>query len=161
MKKADVISKIDELIEGPVYLIDIFPSTVPRKADNRYFEIEEFFQHNREEIDRKFTSILLKLYCYYDFWISAWRSEHEVFENPDLGQLTSLIKRCFSGEWKSREYINIILPECNSMIILNGDDLYMRVYNPSDFLKSRILELAQSEGLFFRQVSENSSGFGK
>lgn len=156
MKKADVISKIDELIEGPVYLVDIFPSTVLPKADNRYFEVEEFFQHNREEIDRKFTSILLKLYCYYDFWISAWRSEHEVFENPDLGQLTSLIKRCFSGEWKSREYINIILPECNSMIILNGDDLYMGVYNPSEFLKSLILELAQSEGLFFRKASEDS-----
>ena len=156
MKKADAISKIDELIEGPVYLIDIFPGTVPPKPDNRYFGVEEFFQHNREEIDKKFTSILLKLYCYYDFWISAWRSEHEVFENPDLDQLTSLIKHCFAGEWKSKEYINIILPECNSMIILNGDDLHMRVYHPSEYLKSLILELAQSEGLFFRKVSEDS-----
>ena len=158
MKKADIISKIDELIEGPVYLVDIFPGTVPRKPDNRYFEVEEFFQHSREEIDRKFTSILLKLYCYCDFWISAWRPEHEIFENPDVGELTSLIKHCFTGEWKPRDYINIVLPECDSMIILNGDDLYMEVYHPSGYLKSLILELAQSEGLFFRQVSENSSG---
>lgn len=149
MKKADVISKIDELIEGPVYRIDIFPDTAPQKSDSRYFEVEKFFQHDRTEIDRKLTNILLKLYCYYDFWISAWQSEHEVFENPDAGQLTSLIKHCFAGEWKSRDYINIILPECNSMIILNGDDLYMGVYHPSECLKGLIRELAQSEGLFF------------
>ncbi len=42
------------------------------------------------------------------------------------------------------------------MIILNGDDLYMGVYSPSEFLKSLISELAQSEGLFFRKVSEDS-----
>ena len=47
MKKADIISKIDELIEGPVYLVDIFPGTVPRKPDNRYLEVEECFQHSR------------------------------------------------------------------------------------------------------------------
>lgn len=157
MNRADMISKIDELIEGPISLIDIFPGTTPAKDNNRYFAVEEFFQRNRAEIDRKFTNILLKLYCYYDFWISAWRSEHEVFENPDLGQLTSLIQHCFAGEWKARDYINIILPECNSMIVLNGDDLYMGVYHPSERLESLISELAQSEGLFFHKVPENRS----
>nr|WP_325232184.1 hypothetical protein [uncultured Oscillibacter sp.] len=155
MKKADVVSKIDELIEGPVYRMDIFPGIAPPKNDRRYFAVEEFFQHHREEIDRKFTSILLKLYGYYDFWISAWRSEHEVFENPDVGQLASLIQHCFAGEWKARDYINIVLPECDSMIILNGNDLYMQVYHPSKCLKSLILELAQSEGLFFYKVSKD------
>lgn len=41
MKREDVISKIDGLIKGPVYLIDIFPDTVPSKPDNRYFKIKE------------------------------------------------------------------------------------------------------------------------
>lgn len=35
------------------------------------------------------------------------------------------------------------------MLILNGNDLYMGVYHPSEGLESLILELAQSEGLFF------------
>jgi len=149
MKRTDVISKIDELIEGPVYRIDIFPGTGTQKPGNRCFEVEEFFQHNRAEINRKFTSMLIKLYSYYDFWVSAWLSGHEVFENPDLGQLAGLIEHCFAGEWKARDYINIVLPECNSMLILNGNDLYMGVYHPSEGMESLILELAQSEGLFF------------
>ncbi|MCI6149572.1 MAG: hypothetical protein MR705_03925 [Flintibacter sp.] len=153
MKSADMIAKIDELIKGPVYHIDIFPCTVHPKHDNRCVEVEKFFQHNRKEIDKKFVNILLKLYCYYDFCVSAWVSKHEVFENPDLDRLISLIEHCFEGEWEARDYINIVLPECNSMIILNGDDLYMGVYHPNESLKNLILELAQSEGLFFHKIS--------
>lgn len=154
MKKEEFISKIDELIKEPVYLIDIFPNTVPFKPNNRYFEIEEFLQNNREEIDRKFISVLVKLYCYYDFWIASWLPEYETCENPDSTKLISLIKHCFEGELKLRGYIDIFLPECNSVIILNGEDLYMSVYNPTEHLKEIISELSQSEGLFFRKVSE-------
>ena len=151
MQKEDIISKIDRLTKGPVYIIDIFPNKVPSKPDNRYFEFENFIQNNREEIDWKFMIILLKLYCYYDFWVSSCALEQDVFENPDLSHLIGLAKSCFMGK-----SINIILPECDSMIVLNGDDLYMSVYNPNDHLKSLISDLSQSEGLFFREVPEES-----
>ncbi len=38
------------------------------------------------------------------------------------------------------------------MIILNGDDLYMMLYNPDDELKALVKELAHSEGLFFYEA---------
>ena len=59
----DIISKIDELLEKPCYLIDIFPYTVPETADRRYFRVEEYFQKNRKEWNEKFCRLLLKLYC--------------------------------------------------------------------------------------------------
>lgn len=37
-----------------------------------------------------FLKLTNSLYCCYDFWVSAWRSEHEVFENAELDQLASL-----------------------------------------------------------------------
>ena len=49
----DIISKIDELIEKPCYLIDIFPCTVPETSDKRYFAIEEYFQNNRADWNKK------------------------------------------------------------------------------------------------------------
>ena len=142
----DVISEIDLLIEKTSFLIDIFPERIPPKADNRYFEIEEYFQGQRAELNRKWTNILLKLYCYYDYLISAG---DVVLENPAPSKLVSLIERCFEGEWRSRDYINVILPECHSMIILNGDDLYMTLYNPDERLKDIIFRLVHAEGLFF------------
>ena len=57
----DVISEIDRLIEKPHFLIDIFPEQIPPKADNRYLEMEEYFQRHRAELNRKLTNILLKL----------------------------------------------------------------------------------------------------
>ena len=145
----DIISKIDELIELPSFLIDIFPKDVPRKNANRYFDVEEYFQHQGQHSE-KFVRILLTLYCYYDFVVSA---QEEVMENPTPNQLVCLINHCFEGEYRSRDYINIILPECNSMMILNGDDLYMILKNPDERLKELVSDLAHAEGLFFYQAA--------
>lgn len=141
----DVISEIDNLIETTSFLIDSFPEQIPQKEDKRYLDVEEYFQMHRTEINKKLTNILLKLYCYYDFLISLG---DEVIENPAPSQLVSLINHCFEGEWRSRDYINVILPECHSMIILNGDDLYMTLYNPDERLKGIIFSLVHAEGLF-------------
>lgn len=141
----DIISKIDELIEKPCYLIDIFPSTVPGTPDRRYFRVEEYFQKNRTEWNRKFCNLLLKLYCYYDFWVSAGE---KLEKNPEPDLLAKWIQHCFEGDWKNRDYINIILPSCNAMIILNGDDLYMILYNPDQQLMGIISQLAGAEGFF-------------
>lgn len=142
----DIISKIDELIEKPCYLIDIFPCTVPETSDRRYFVIEEYFQNNRNDWNKKFRNLLLKLYCYHDFWVSFG---NELSKNPEPNLLAKWIQHCFEGNWRTRDYINIILPGCNAMVILNGDDLYLSLYNPDEPLKNLISQLAGAEGFFF------------
>ncbi len=146
---ADMISKIDELIAKPCYLIDIFPYTVPETADRRYFMVEEYFQRNRQEWNEKFRRLLLKLYCYYDFWCLFGE---ELAENPKPDLLAEWIGHCVEGDWKERDHINIILPACNAMMILNGDDLYMSVYNPDGQLMDLISQLAAAEGFFFYEA---------
>lgn len=141
----DIISKIDELIEKPRYLIGIFPCAVPQTLDSRYFMVEEYFQKNRTEWNRKFCNLLLKLYCYYDFWVSAGE---KLAKNPEPELLAEWIWHCFEGDWKERDYINIILPACNAMVILNGDDLYMILCNPDKQLMDIIMQLAGAEGFF-------------
>ena len=141
----DIISKIDELIEKPRYLIDIFPCAVPQTLDSRNFMVEEYFQKNRTEWNRKFCNLLLKLYCYYDFWVSAGE---KLAKNPEPELLAEWIWHCFEGDWKERDYINIILPACNAMVILNGDDLYMILCNPDKQLMDIIMQLAGAEGFF-------------
>lgn len=146
MNEADIIEKIDALLEKPRYLIDIFPCTAPQTDDRRYFEIEEYFQKNRKELNEKFCRILMKLYCYYDFWVSAGT---ETVKNPCPEQLADWISHCFAGKWRERDYINIILLGCDAMMILNGDDLYMILCNPDQQLRELAAQLAGAEGLFF------------
>lgn len=148
---ANIISKIDQLIEKPCYLIDIFPHTVPKTTDGRYFAVEEFFQNNRAELNEKFCRILLKLYCYYDFLVLAGE---ETAENPQVSQLINWVRHCFAGAWQKRDYINIILLDCNAMVVLNGDDLYMSLYNPDEKLVKLASQLAGGEGLFLYKAPE-------
>ena len=41
---ANIAAKIEEMMDEPCYLIDIFPYTVPKTPDGRYFAVEEYFQ---------------------------------------------------------------------------------------------------------------------
>lgn len=145
----DICARIDELIEKPLWLIDIFPHTVPPDSGGRYLAVEEHLQRHRKGINRRFANLLLKLYCYYDFVVSH---SDGCIENLSPKRLLRCIERCFDGEPRKRDYINIILPRVNAMIILNGDDLYMMLYNPDDELKALVKELAHSEGLFFYEA---------
>lgn len=136
----------ERIMEKKAYLVDIFPETVPQKADNRYFEVERYFQRNRSEFDRKLTAVILKLYCYFDYTVE---SEDRVIENPQTAELTVQLEKCFRGE---SGYINIVLTECEAMLTVNRDDLYMSVYNVSGRAKELLAELTASEGLFFYEA---------
>lgn len=148
----ELSDKIDALMDKKAYLIDIFPKTVPQKADNRFFAVEKYFQQNRPELKRKLTSIILKLYCYYNFTVVI---DDNIIENPQVEALTVLLKNCFSGELG---YINIVLPECEAMLSLNYGDLYMTTYNVSGELKELLTQLVNAEGLFFYEATFGDFG---
>ncbi|EWM55091.1 hypothetical protein [Ruminococcus flavefaciens] len=144
--------KIDALMDKKAYLIDIFPKTVPQRADNRYFAVEKYFQQNRFELERKLTYIILKLYCYYDLTVVI---DDNITENPQADELTVLLEKCFSGELR---YINIVLPECEAMLLLNYGELYITAYNVSGELKELLAQLVSAEGMFFYEAPHGSFG---
>ena len=148
----ELIDRIDALVDKKAYLIDIFPKTVPQKADNRYFAVEKYFQQNRSEFERKLTAIILKLYCYYDLTVVT---DDNITENPQAEELTVLLEKCFSGELG---YINIVLPECEAMLSLSYGDLYMTAYNVSGELKELLAQLVNAEGLFFYEAPLDNFG---
>lgn len=137
---------IEGLLNKKQHIIDIFPMTVPQKEDNRYFAAEKYFQRNRADLDRKLTNIILKLYCYYD--MTAVTADNTV-KDPDVSEFVTLLYSCFSG---GVGYVNILLPECEVLLTLNSDDLYMTVYNAQGEAAELISQLVSAEGLFFREA---------
>jgi len=144
--KMNIYPLIEELLNKKPHIIDIFPMTVPQKADDRYFAAEKYFQRNRADLDRKLTNIILKLYCYYD--MTAVTADNSV-KDPDVSELVTLLYSCFSG---GVSYVNILLPECEVLLTLNSDDLYMTVYNAHGEAAELISQLVSAEGLFFRRA---------
>lgn len=143
----DILSRIETLIEKPAFLIDIFPKTIPQREDNRYFVIEKYFQNRRTETDQKFLNILLKLYCYYNCIISY--APAKLLENTTPDQVLAFLDSFVMGNNQITDSINILLLECDALLVLNRDDLYITVYNPDSYLKNLLSQLVYSEGLFF------------
>ena len=90
----DIMEKTEALFEKEAWLIDIFPKTVPYREDGRYFKAEQILQKDRAEIQRRFTRIILKLYCYHDLSVTGSGLS---FALPEPEMLASLLKRFFGA----------------------------------------------------------------
>ena len=75
-------SIIDNYLEKPYWVIDILPKQVPANGQGQYFKIEEYFLKEPQfgMICKKFSSILIKLNCYYD--ISVCNTLNKWSDNP-------------------------------------------------------------------------------
>ncbi|WP_324823944.1 hypothetical protein [Sinanaerobacter sp. ZZT-01] len=147
----DKYDKIDELLEETCYIVDFLPQRVPKNSEGQYFKIEEYFRKNGEmaKLYQKFADILLKINCYYDFDVSyrgSWT------KNPLPEELADWIKECTFGK---KDYMNILIEDESTMIVVNGDDLYLSCYNLNEKMKSLLGKLAAAEGLFLWNTKED------
>ncbi len=136
--------KIDELLNTTCYVIDTLPKRVEKDNEGHYFAVEEYYLEQAElhKLYWKFIDVLLKLNCYYDFQVSF---QEEWSRNPLPKILAEWVFQCVEVK---KNYINILIESQNAMITVNGDYLYMSLYNPSDQLMNIIEKLARAEGLF-------------
>ena len=69
-------------------------------------------------------------------------------ENPSPKRLERLVEKCTGSQ---KDYLNILIDQERAMVILNGDNLYLSVYDPDLRLRQLLQDLAACEGLFFWQ----------
>ena len=133
-------SIIDNYLEKPYWVIDILPKQVPANVQGQYFEIEKYFLKEPQfgMICKKFSSILIKLNCYYD--ISVCNTLNKWSDNP--------LPETIEDSLTSGKTVYVVLKSEDAMIGFNGDDHYMTLYNPSENLLELVKLLAHSEGLF-------------
>lgn len=136
---------IETLLNKPYWVIDFLPEQVPDGSAGQFFAVEEYYLRKPalSTLRRRFTDILLKLNCYYDFQVCAADSE-EFVRNPAPDILASRVL-------DTQENLCILLPREDALITLDRDDTCMTVYNPSETLLNRLRLLATAEGLFLWQ----------
>ena len=137
---------IDDYLTKPYWIIDILPKQVPSERRGPYFEIEKYFlkPEQLEQITRRYTNLLIKLNCYYNFSV-CHALEHWV-ENP---------KPEYLMEWlRSGQMLYVVIDSADAMIGFTGDEHYMTLYNPNSELLELIKPLAASEGLFFWECKD-------
>lgn len=131
---------IEQILAKPYWVIDFLPKQVPSHSNGQFFEIEKYFLSNElHGILQTFTTILLKLNCYYDFEVCRCTID-EWTKNPTPKDLT---------EWvMGQESLCIIFKDADAMITINSDDTHMTLYNPNEELIELTRSIANSESLF-------------
>ncbi|MDO4170014.1 MAG: hypothetical protein Q4D45_08945 [Lachnospiraceae bacterium] len=145
------LEQVEKLLDmSSWFVIDIFPEQIRKENADQYFKVEKYYLKTKEvkRICHKFINIILKLNCYYDFYIcfhKKWR------KNPKPDKVAKWIKKCMLDKKGS---INILLDNEKTLLTIDRDDLCFSIYHPSEEFKSIVLQLAKSEGLYLREVRE-------
>lgn len=125
---------IDELLQLPYWIIDIFPEQVPKNSSGQFFAVEKYFLEEKRlaGIKQKHINVVLKLNCYRKIYLD-W----EAAEVPSPGQI---------AEEMRKRYLYIFIDD--SMILSEPDDTHMTVFGPDEKLLNLIRAIAAGEGLF-------------
>ena len=136
--------KIEEMLERPYWIVDILPERVPADSPGRYFDVEQYYldESRIKELRRKQLGVLLKLYCYCSFTFSFDVGLHWV-KNPAPAEIERrLLTNGLAGS------IHIMIDGGKTMVVLNLDDTYMTVYDPTERVLELLQKLTSAEGLF-------------
>ena len=133
---------------GPVMVIDFLPRQVPPDRGPLYFPVERYLTE-RPRLDalyRRFARIILCLSCYEAAALNSPPAE-DWETDPAPETLVSRIEACAEGG-----YLLILFPAADTLLTLDGGDLYLSVYaQPGKFLDT-VRQLAAAEGLFLREA---------
>ena len=130
-------NQIERLLEKPFWVIDFLPEQVSAERSKQYFAVEDFCCNSQyiNQLYQRFAYLIIKLSCYFD-----------IDGNPSPKEIANSINNCISNG-----YINFLFPDNDTLITLNGGDLYMTVYNPNGRFLEMVQSLATAEGLFVRK----------
>ncbi|MBR5963117.1 MAG: hypothetical protein IK000_03085 [Bacteroidaceae bacterium] len=142
------MTDIDELLEGPYWIVDILPKQVPAGGGGQYFRVEQYYLRRMPLLHRKYTDLMLKLNCYADMAVShdgeCW------VRNPEPEVLEQHVGACLT-ESPREAALFIVLPPRDTLLVIERECAHMTAYNASDDLVALIRQLAAGEGLFVWQ----------
>lgn len=129
--------QIECLLEKSFWVVDFLPEQVSAERSKQYFAVEKFCGKGRyiNQLYQKFAYLVIKLSCYFD-----------IDGNPSPKIIFESVNGC-----TTRGYVNFLFADEDVLVTLNGGDLYMTVYNPSQRFVRLLQGLATSEGLFLRK----------
>lgn len=144
MEAARYEQLMEDLIEGPYWIIDILPEQVPANAPGQYFAVDEYFRKPERlaGLHRTFAELLLRVNCYHDMAVSF--DDCETWEiNPDPEDFVrNLI------ELSGFRYMRAVFEKEGAMAEIQPDDTYITLYDPDEKLLELVRELAGASGLF-------------
>ena len=140
------MQRIDRLLETECYIIDFLPKQVPADCEGQFFKVEDYRLNNceRYKLKDRFTSIILKIMCYYPMSVH-W---HKWIEQPTPKQIAEIIDTIMK---KHSGDISVLFINKDALLQFGGDCLNISIFNPDEEMKVLFEQIAASEGMFWRK----------
>ena len=136
--------RIDALFDKPYWIVDVLPEQVPRDAPGQYPAAESYYltEPQYSLLRGKYAQILIRLNCYFDLRLASGDGE-----KWELNPAPRTLARAFA-ESGMTDRVLVLAEPGPSLLVWNGDDTWMTVYDPTPALLRLLRPLAASEGLF-------------
>ena len=136
---------VDDLLDKPLWIMDLLPKQVPDNKAGQYFKVEKYFLKRIDTLVRKYCNIILKLNCYCDIQLS--HNGDDWMTNPDPETMDNWLGACLT-ETPTENTLFIYICHDSALMVVERDCTHMTIYNPSEELLEMLRLLAASEGLF-------------
>ncbi|MBO4837808.1 MAG: hypothetical protein J5493_00330 [Lachnospiraceae bacterium] len=150
MEGEELMMLVEDILERPYQIVDIFPAQVPQEGADRYFWTERYYQKPQrlQRIYRKYAEILLRLNCFWPMRVSFdWGGFWD--EDPDPETFAEKV-----GNLPGNGHLRVLFLPQETLIDLDAPDTSVTVFSPEPALWEILQKLAAAEGFFTWQPPE-------
>ncbi len=141
---------VERLLEDDYWIIDILPSQIPvgKQAEYRALTDEYFESGKVAELHRRYADILTMINGRFKTAMLCMPEDEWTISPCDIAVKDAVIHHTERG------CVDLLLPEEETLISLQSEDLYITVYHPTEEILSLLRQAVSESGFYIWQTPQ-------
>ena len=141
---------VERLLEDDYWIIDILPSQIPIEKQAEYRALtDEYFESGKvAQLHRRYADILTMINSRFKTAMLCMPEDEWTISPDDVAVKDAVIHHTERG------CVDLLLPEEETLISLQAEDLYITVYHPTEKLLSLLRQAVSESGFYIWQTPQ-------
>ena len=141
---------VDRLLEDDYWIIDILPSQIPIEKQAEYRALtDEYFESGKvAQLHRRYADILTMINSRFKTAMLCMPEDEWTISPDDVAVKDAVIHHTERG------CVDLLLPEEETLISLQAEDLYITVYHPTEEILSLLRQAVSESGFYIWQTPQ-------
>ena len=141
---------VERLLEDDYWIIDILPSQIPIEKQAEYCALtDEYFESGKAaQLHRRYADILTMINSRFKTTMLCMPEDEWTISPDDVAVKDAVIHHTEQG------CVDLLLPEEETLISLQAEDLYITVYHPTEEILSLLRQAVSESGFYIWQTPQ-------
>ena len=141
---------VERLLEDDYWIIDIIPSQIPIEKQAEYRALtDEYFESGKvAQLHRRYADILTMINSQFKTAMLCMPEDEWTISPDDVTVKDAVIHHTERG------CVDLLLPEEETLISLQAEDLYITVYHPTEEILSLLRQAVSESGFYIWQTPQ-------